>query len=96
MKESKMKKAFLVSMLLVLVATDAIALDANPVPNSPVGDGLMGGLISLWGPFLGVIAAIVVFFNALARVIPNSTTNGILQVLLKISSVLGLKIEDKK
>lgn len=79
-------------VLVCLVVSDSFAQTAT----APVADGLLGGLVSLWGPFLGLIAAIVIFFNTLARIIPNSTTSGILKVLLMISSVLGVKVPDNK
>lgn len=71
----------------------ALAQTATTAP-APVGGDMLGGIVSLWGPLLGVIAALVVFFNALAHVIPNSTTNGVLKVLLMVSRVLGLKVPD--
>lgn len=76
---------FLLAMLAPAFAQTATA---------PVGDGLFGGLISLWGPLLGVLGALVLFFDRLAKVIPNSTTNGFLSILRKVSALLGLKVPD--
>ena len=86
MKYRAMFAALLVAPFLV---TAAYAAD-----SAPVADGLLGGLVSLWGPFLGLLAAFVIFFDRVAKVIPNSTTSGLLTVLRKVAAVLGVKVPD--
>ena len=49
-----------------------------------------------WESIVGVFAAFVLFFDRLAKLIPSSTTNTVLSILLKISTVLGAKVPDVK
>lgn len=77
---------------VMLVGSPAFAADVV----APVGNDASGGLVSLWGPTLGIITAVVIFFDRLAKVIPNSTTNTILSILLKVATVLGAKVTDQK
>lgn len=69
---------------------------AQSVAQAPVGDTLFSGLISLWGPFLGIIAAFVLFFDRLAKVIPNGTTSSVLKGILWAATILGVKVPDNQ
>ena len=42
----------------------------------------------------GVLAAGVLFFDRLAKVIPSQSTNKIVQILQKVCAVLGVKVPD--
>jgi hypothetical protein len=41
-----------------------------------------------------LIAALVLFFDRLAKIIPNRTDNAILSSLRKLATVLGVKVPD--
>jgi hypothetical protein len=84
----------LILMLAVMFTASAFAQGA--VASAPVGDGVTGGLISLWGPLLGVLVALVTFCDRLAKVIPNSTTSSILNAIRIVATVLGAKVQDKQ
>jgi hypothetical protein len=87
--------AIVTVMCLAMLPSMAFA-EAATVAQAPVADGVTGGLISLWGPFLGVISSLVLFFDRLAKVIPNSTTSAILGGIRVIATVLGAKVQDRQ
>jgi hypothetical protein len=80
---------------LALLPSMAFA-EAATVAQAPIADNATGGLISLWGPFLGVISSFVLFFDRLAKVIPNSTTNAILSGIRVVATILGAKVKDQQ
>jgi hypothetical protein len=69
---------------------------AQAAMSAPVGDATTGGFMSLWGPFCGVIASLVIFFDRVAKVIPNGTTGAILKGIRIVSTVLGVKVPDRQ
>ena len=86
---------FCILALLVVLANGGVALAQAAAPAAaPVGDGLLGGVVSLWGPLLGLLAALVLFFDRLAKVIPNSGVGGVLTVVRKVAAILGVKVPD--
>lgn len=44
----------------------------------------------------GVIAAVVLFFDRLAKLIPTKSLGKIIGVLQKVTAILGVKVEDKQ
>jgi hypothetical protein len=87
--------AFCVLLFAALVLAQLAPAFADTA-QAPVADGITGGLISLWGPLLGVVTAFVIFFDRLAKVIPNNTTSSILNAVRLVATVLGAKVQDKQ
>jgi hypothetical protein len=89
----------LVLGIVLLVAMSAHGMAADSVAQAapkPVGDDLFSGLISLWGPLLGVITAVVILCDRIAKVIPSSSASKFAQVVRTIASVLGAKVPDRQ
>jgi hypothetical protein len=84
------------AIVMMLVFSFSFAFADGATVAAPLGDGVTGGLISLWGPLLGVVVALVTFFDRLAKVIPNSTTSTILNAIRIVATVLGAKVQDKQ
>jgi hypothetical protein len=87
---------FCLAVLVCTLLFAATAYAAEAVATAPVGDAVTGGLVSLVGPALGVLSALVIFFDRLAKVIPNGTTSTILTVVRMVATVLGAKVQDKQ
>lgn len=47
-----------------------------------------------WDQIAGVLAAFILFFDRLAKLIPTSTTSNILSFLQKVATFLGIKVPD--
>jgi hypothetical protein len=86
----------LIAAVALLLAWGPSVAFAEAVAQAPVADSATGGLISLWGPFLGVISALVIFFDRVAKVIPNGTTSAVLQGIRVVATVLGAKVQDRQ
>ena len=82
--------AFAVPVVSLFYVSLAFAADAAPSPD------VVSSIVSLYGPVCGVIAAVVILCERIARVIPNSTTSKVLKVALVIATILGVKVPDNK
>ena len=52
--------------------------------------------IENWGVYAGAIAAAILLFDRIAKITPTNTDNEILKIILKIATVLGIKVEDRE
>jgi len=82
--------------LMILVALTGFVLAA--VMRAPASEppDLLDTIVALYGPACGVLIALVILCERVARLIPNSTTSRVLKVLLVITTVLGVKVPDNQ
>lgn len=86
--------AFVAFAALIMFGVAGAFAQATTATAPATGIGWLDQLASLWGPLCGVLVALIMFFDRLAKVIPNSTDNAILSALRKVATVLGVKVPD--
>jgi len=83
------------ALLVALCAVHA-AYAAHDVATAAPPPDVLAFIVQLYGPACGVLAALVILFERVARVIPNSTTNKILKSLLVVATIFGVKVPDNQ
>lgn len=89
---------FFFSIILAVALIPLLAGYALAAAQITVGTGpdWFTTASALYGPACGVLLAVVILCERIARVIPNSTTNKVLKVLLVVTTIVGLKVPDNQ
>jgi hypothetical protein len=90
---TSLRRAALAAVCLLAFPALAVAQTGTGGATGPQ-PSIFTDLASLYGPACGIIVALVIFFDRLAKVIPNSTDIKALAFLRKVAAVLGAKVPD--
>jgi hypothetical protein len=90
-----MKKLLVTALAVAALSALVVCAYAAATPEATL-PGWLDTVAALYGPTCGVLVAVVILCERIARLIPNSTTSKILKVLLLVTTVLGLKVPDNQ
>lgn len=81
-----------------ITLNDSTGVQVATVATVPGGDNFFSGLAAKYGAYLGLFAALITFFNRLAKVTPttwdNEALEKVMKVLYTIFAILGLKFPE--